>query len=67
MNYFIIRCTELIEREKVLSQFIAEQKIIEWYVGFLLEAINKGKCVILDNLEEVPSTIIKRLISLFIR
>ncbi len=59
MNYFIIRCTELIGKQKVLSQFIADQKIIEWYVGFLLETINKGKFVILDNLEKVPSTILK--------
>ncbi len=59
-----ITCADLIGKQKASSQFNAGQEIIEWQSGFLLDAIEKGKCVVLDYLEEAPSTVTERLNSL---
>ena len=56
-----ISCADLIGKQKASSQIDVGQEIIEWKSGFLLEAIEKGKCVVLDNLEEAPSTVTERL------
>ena len=46
---------------KVETNNQEEEVIIEWKEGFLSEAIEKGKIVILDNLQEAKSTITERL------
>ena len=37
------------------------QQLMKWEDGFLTLAIMKGKCCILDNIEEAPTTITERL------
>ena len=66
--YFCV-CTEnLTCRDIIGGQYIKNldgkeigEELIEWKSGFLLNAIEKGKCCILDSLEEAPSTITERL------
>ena len=36
-------------------------ELLEWKKGFLCLAIEKGDCVILDNIDEAPSTLTERL------
>ena len=59
-----ITCADLIGRQRASSEVDAGQQIIEWQSGFLLNAIEYGKCVVLDCLEEAPSTVTERLNSL---
>ena len=37
------------------------QSLMKWEDGFLTLAITKGKCCVLDNIEEAPATITERL------
>ena len=76
-NYFCI-CTENINCWDLIGRFqinedlsqnnekIEQKKkeLMKWVDGFLLEGVKKGRCVILDQIEEAPSTISERLNSL---
>ena len=61
-----INCSDLIGKQMIVKNLDLEKnnKIIEWKDGFLLKAIKKGKCAILDLIEEAPSTVTERLNSL---
>jgi len=39
--------------------------LIEWKYGFLLEGVRKGKCIVLDNINEIPSQVTERANNLF--
>ena len=53
----------LIGRYKVNNE--SKHPTIEWKNGFLLDAIEKGKCVIFISIENASCTILERLNSLF--
>ena len=58
-----LKCSDLIGNQKPFlnSSNDNSQQLMKWEDGFLTLAINKGKCCILDNIEEAPATITERL------
>ena len=53
--------------QKLDNNILGIQKanqIVRWKSGFLLKAITKGNCAILDSIEEAPSIVTERLNSL---
>ena len=67
--YFCI-CTDKIEPSELIGCQKASNKIQDveelliWKDGFLTEAVKTGLSVVLDNIEEAPSTVTERLNSL---
>ena len=68
-NYYHFICTEETKCSDLIGYHAPKKEdginqgniIMEWKEGFLSESIEKGKCVILDNLQEANSTITERL------
>ena len=58
-----LKCSDLIGNQKpsLNSSNDNLQQLMIWEDGFLTLAIKKGKCCILDNIEEAPATITERL------
>ena len=58
-----LKCSDLIGNQypTLNSSKEASQQLMKWEDGFLTLAITKGKCCILDNIEEAPATITERL------
>ena len=58
-----LKCSDLIGNQYPLLNSSKEnsQQLMKWEDGFLTLSIIKGKCCILDNIEEAPSTITERL------
>jgi len=56
-----IQCSDLIGVQKPSGRIDESNELLEWKKGFLCIAIEKGDCVILDNIDEAPSTLTERL------
>ena len=58
-----LKCSDLIGNQypSLNSSKENSHQLMEWKDGFLTMAIKKGKCCILDNIEEAPATITERL------
>ena len=56
-----IQCSDLIGVQKPSGKMDESNELLEWKKGFLCIAIEKGDCVILDNIDEAPSTLTERL------
>jgi len=57
-----IKCADLIGRQKPSDGINSNtQELLKWKSGFLSEAIEKGKCTVLDSIDEAPSTVTERL------
>jgi len=57
-----IKCADLIGRQKPSDGINSNtQELLKWQSGFLSEAIEKGKCTVLDSIDEAPSTVTERL------
>ena len=60
-----LKCSDLIGNQypsfNNIDGNLNSQQLMKWEDGFLTLAINKGKCCILDNIEEAPATITERL------
>ena len=64
-------CTEQTSFSDIIGKQILSKKeesgltLIEWKYGFLLEGVRKGKCIVLDNINEIPSQVTERANNLF--
>ena len=58
-----LKCSDLIGNQYPSLNSTKDniQQLMKWEHGFLTLAIIKGKCCILDNIEEAPATITERL------
>ena len=59
-----LKCSDLIGNQYPslnLSSDEDSQQLMKWEDGFLTLAITRGKCCILDDIEEAPATITERL------
>ena len=54
-----LKCSDLIGNQYPTLNSLNEnsQQLMKWEHGFLTLAITKGKCCVLDNIEEAPATI----------
>ena len=55
----------MIGSQKPANNSKGDQELIKWKSGFLTKAIKKGKCAVLDSLDEAPSIATERLNALF--
>lgn len=55
------KCSDLIGHQVPSKQAESSQELIEWESGFLTDAIEEGRCAVLDNINEAPSTVNERL------
>ena len=61
----ILTCSDLIGRQKPVKDIQNSiGQLIKWKNGFVVKGMLKGKCVILDRLEEAKPTVTERLNSL---
>ena len=58
-----LKCSDLIGNQypSLNSSKEDSQELMKWEDGFLTLSIIKGKCCVLDNIEEAPATITERL------
>ena len=58
-----LKCSDLIGNQypSLNSSKEISQQLMKWEDGFLTLSIIKGKCCVLDNIEEAPATITERL------
>ena len=56
-----IQCSDLIGVQKPSGKMDESNELLEWKNGFLSMAIEKGDCVVLDSIDEAPSTLTERL------
>ena len=58
-----LKCSDLIGNQYPSLNLANEetQQLMKWEDGFLTNAIIEGKCCILDDIEEAPSTVTERL------
>ena len=57
----IIQVAELIGTQKTSDNPQNSNELLIWKDGFLLKAIMEGKCAVLDNINEAPSTVNEKL------
>ena len=67
--YFMIctgetSCSDIIGKQ-ILPRNEESGPTIEWKYGFLLEGVKEGKCLVLDNINEVASQVTERCNNLF--
>ena len=64
-------CTEETSVSDIIGKQILSKKydsgltMIEWKYGFLLEGVKEGKCLVLDNINEISSQVTERANNLF--
>ena len=58
-------CSDIIGKQILIKNEESGLTSIEWKYGFLLEGIKEGKCLVLDNINEVPSQVTERANNLF--
>ena len=58
-------CSDMIGKQILLKNEKSGLTSIEWKYGFLLEGIKEGKCIVLDNINEVSSQVTERANNLF--
>ena len=56
-----IQCSDLIGVQKPSGKMNESNELLEWKKGFLCLAIESGDCVVLDSIDEAPSTLTERL------
>ena len=56
-----IQCSDLIGAQKPSDKMNESNELLEWKKGFLCLAIETGDCVVLDSIDEAPSTLTERL------
>ena len=61
-NY--IKCSDLIGCQKPSPKIKEGKEMITWVDGFVTTAVKNGGCIVLDNINEAPSTFTERLNSL---
>ena len=58
----VLKCSDLIGRQKPVENMNEHMsQLIKWENGFVVEGLIKGKCIILDSLENAQSTVTERL------
>ena len=57
-------CSDIIGKQ-MLSKEDSGLTSIEWKYGFLLNGVKEGKCIVLDNINEVQSQVTERANNLF--
>ena len=57
--------SDIIGKKKKKKKEESGLTMIEWKYGFLLEGLRKGKCIVLDNINEIPSQVTERTNNLF--
>ena len=58
-------CSDIIGKQILSKNEKTGLTVIEWKYGFLLEGIKEGKCLVLDNINEVSSQVTERANNLF--
>ena len=58
-------CSDIIGKQILSRNEESGLTTIEWKYGFLLEGVREGKCLVLDNINEVPSQVKERCNNLF--
>ena len=54
-----LECAELIGTQKLVNEYGKDD--LQFVPGFLYKSIEKGNCIVLDNINEAPSRVIERL------
>ena len=58
-------CSDIIGKQILTKKEESGLTMIEWKYGFLLEGVKAGKCLVLDNINEVNSQVTERANNLF--
>ena len=58
-------CSDIIGKQILSKNEESGFTVIEWKYGFLLEGVKTGKCIVLDNINEVSSQVTERANNLF--
>ena len=58
-------CSDIIGKQILLKNEEDGLTFIEWKYGFLLEGVREGKCIVLDNINEIQSQVTERANNLF--